>query len=43
MKKQNGLFIISLDFELFWGQFDKVKFNNYRKNIIGTEVAVLRL
>jgi len=32
---QKGLFVISLDFELFWGIRDKYDFDTYGQNVIG--------
>lgn len=34
------LFVISLDFELFWGMFDKTTLEKYRQNIRGVHVAI---
>lgn len=38
-----GLFIISLDFELYWGLRDKRSLESYRENLHGTRTAVLSL
>ncbi len=36
----NGFFVISLDFELYWGMFDKVTLENYGHNIAGVHAAI---
>lgn len=36
----NGYFVISLDFELYWGMFDKVSKEDYGENILGVRVAL---
>jgi len=33
MKLSNGYFIVSLDFELFWGLFDVKKLDDYKENL----------
>ncbi|MCX6319787.1 MAG: polysaccharide deacetylase family protein [Bacteroidetes bacterium] len=37
---ENGKFIISLDFELFWGVRDKRTIENYGANILGVQKAI---
>lgn len=34
-KSENGFFVISLDFELFWGIQDKFNFEEYGPNVLG--------
>ena len=43
MKKANGYFVISLDFELMWGVRDKVIKKTYGKNILGVQTVIPRL
>lgn len=43
MKFQNGYFIISLDFELYWGVRDKRTLKNYGENIKNVRTVVPRL
>lgn len=33
--KKTGLFVVSLDFELFWGIRDKLSFEQYGENVLG--------
>lgn len=40
---RTGLFIISLDFELYWGVRDKRTAASYRENLHGTHKAVLEI
>lgn len=40
--KTTGTLVISLDFELMWGMFDKVSLNTYGKNIRGVHAAIPR-
>lgn len=40
MKMNNGIFIISLDFELYWGLRDKRTLIDYRENLLGVREAV---
>ena len=40
---QTGIFLISLDFELYWGVRDKRSLDSYRENLQGTREAVLDL
>jgi peptidoglycan/xylan/chitin deacetylase (PgdA/CDA1 family) len=37
---KHGYFVISLDFELFWGMFDKVTLETYGKNVAGERTAI---
>ena len=37
---QNGIFIISLDFELYWGMRDKIALEKYKNNILGARKAI---
>jgi peptidoglycan/xylan/chitin deacetylase (PgdA/CDA1 family) len=39
----NGFLVISLDFELYWGMFDKVSLATYGKNIKGVHTAIPQL
>ncbi len=43
MKPTSGYFIVSLDFELFWGVFDVKKLNDYKKNLQNVRVVIPRL
>lgn len=43
MAKNNGNFIISLDFELLWGVFDHETKESYRERILGARKAIPRL
>jgi peptidoglycan/xylan/chitin deacetylase (PgdA/CDA1 family) len=43
MKKRDGYFVISLDFELYWGMFDKVTLEEYGARIRGERTAVPRM
>jgi len=40
---EKGILVISLDFELFWGVFDKFRFNTYRTNIEGCRSAIPKI
>lgn len=40
MTKQKGVFVISLDFELYWGMLDKTTLEEYRENLLGVRSAV---
>lgn len=40
MNKHNGYFVISLDFELMWGMFDKVTIDSYGKNIVAVREVI---
>ncbi len=42
-KPVNGYFVISLDFELFWGMFDKVTLEGYGARILGERTAIPRM
>jgi len=35
-----GSFLISLDFELFWGMRDKTSIRSYGPNILGVRAAI---
>lgn len=39
-KKQNGIFTISLDFELYWGMRDVTSTEQYADNMNGVPVAI---
>ncbi len=39
-KQNNGYLVISLDFELYWGMFDKVTLTDYGANILGVRTAL---
>lgn len=41
--KRRGQFVISLDFELYWGMFDKVTLRDYGANIRGVHSVLPRL
>lgn len=43
MNPTNGYFIVSLDFELFWGVFDVKKLKNYKENLENVRVVIPRL
>lgn len=38
-----GTFVVSLDFELYWGMFDKVTLKQYGENIRGVHTALPRI
>jgi hypothetical protein len=40
---QPGVFTISLDFELYWGMRDTVRFEDYRGNLLGAREVIPRL
>ena len=40
--KPAGTFVISLDFELMWGMFDKVSLQDYGENLRGVHTAIPR-
>ena len=42
-KDKNGLFIISLDFELFWGVWDAVTIERYGGNVLGVRNVIPQL
>lgn len=37
---ENGKFIISIDFEIFWGVHDAIKLEDYKENLIGVRKAI---
>ncbi|ANX13963.1 hypothetical protein ABE41_018275 [Fictibacillus arsenicus] len=41
--QKEGMLIISLDFELYWGMFDKVSLEEYRENLEGVYVAIPKI
>lgn len=43
MEQTKGYFVISLDFELFWGMFDKHTIESYGKRIVGEKTAIPRM
>lgn len=43
MKQGESYFVISLDFELFWGMFDKVTIAEYGERIQGEQTAIPRM
>ena len=43
MKKHAGTFLISLDFELYWGMRDTVPLDQYRENLLGVRDAIPRM
>lgn len=42
-QKPRGHFVISLDFELYWGMFDKVTLGEYGENIAGVHSAIPKI
>ncbi len=40
MKKENGVFVISLDFELYWGMRDIKAIEDYKDNLLGERTIV---
>jgi len=40
MNQENGIFTISLDFELYWGVRDKRSVDNYKENLFGARSAI---
>lgn len=40
MRNSNGILIISLDFELYWGLLGKIPLENYRDNILGVRSII---
>lgn len=40
MDRKNGILVISLDFELFWGLRDEIKLQQYRDNLLGVRKVV---
>ena len=43
MQEKKGYLVISLDFELYWGMFDKVTLDEYGKHILGVRTAIPRM
>ncbi len=43
MNQQPGYFVISLDFELFWGMADKYTLKEYGDNVLGERTALPRI
>lgn len=43
MDKKQGYFVISLDFELFWGMSDATTLEAYGENILGVRTAIPRM
>lgn len=43
MKEQHGYFVVSIDFELFWGMFDKHTLTGYGDNVLGERTAIPRM
>jgi hypothetical protein len=43
MKPTHGFFVISLDFELFWGIRDKFSFSQYGANVLGVWEVIPQL
>lgn len=41
--QKRGYFVISLDFELYWGMFDKVTLTEYGDRILGERTAIPRM
>jgi hypothetical protein len=41
--QKHGYFVISLDFELFWGMFDKATLDEYGENVLGERTAIPRM
>lgn len=42
-RNDNGILLISLDFELFWGTRDSIPLADYRENIFGAHEAVKKI
>ncbi len=42
-REKKGYLVISLDFELFWGMFDKVTLAEYGPNVLGERTAIPRM
>ena len=40
---QKGKFVISLDFEIYWGVHDAVKLSDYRENLLGVRKVIPQL
>lgn len=43
MQKKRGIFVVSIDFELFWGVHDSVSIDSYKKDLLNARLAVSRL
>jgi peptidoglycan/xylan/chitin deacetylase (PgdA/CDA1 family) len=43
MEKKTGYFVISLDFELFWGMSDVTTLSEYGENVCGERTAIPRM
>ncbi len=43
MDKKQGYFVVSLDFELFWGMSDATTLEAYGENILGVRTAIPRM
>jgi hypothetical protein len=43
MRKHSGSFVISLDFELFWGVQDSKDIGQYLDNLAGVHLAVPKI
>ncbi len=43
MERKNGYFVVTLDFELFWGMFDVQTLQEYGANILGERTAIPRM
>ena len=43
MEEKKGYFVISLDFELFWGMFDKHTIESYGERIVGEKTAIPKM
>ncbi|HWP46788.1 MAG TPA: polysaccharide deacetylase family protein [Candidatus Limnocylindrales bacterium] len=43
MNKPNGIFVISLDFELYWGVRDRKTLESYKENLLGVRSVIPRL
>jgi hypothetical protein len=38
--KREGVFVVSLDFELYWGVYDSVPLNAYKENLLGARAVI---
>lgn len=43
MNNSNGILIITLDFELYWGLLGKISLENYKENLLGVPAVIPRL
>ena len=43
MEIEHGIFVVSLDFELYWGMRDKKTIKDYKDNLLGTADAISSL